>query len=253
MLLNDLDSYFRNLLPIDDMVSIDASLNGLQVERRDDVVTKIAFAVDACMETIRRSAEVEANMLFVHHGLFWGSHVAVRGSHYRRIRHLIENDIALYAVHLPLDLHPTLGNNAAMTEKLGMHDLEPFGEYGGVKIGFKGTLPEPLSIDGVIETLGFDRCRCTAVLPFGPNAIRRVGVVSGKAIREIDQAKDEGLDLFITGESSHTIYHYCLEEKINLLAAGHYQTETFGVKSVSKVVSGETDVETVFIDIPTGL
>ncbi len=253
MLLSDIDAYLRKTLSIDDYGSIDASLNGLQVEREKREVRKIAFAVDACMETIRRAAEEKADLLFVHHGFFWGQSIALRGSHYRRIKTLLEHDIALYAVHLPLDLHPTLGNNACMAEKLGLHDIEPFGEHQGLKIGWKGIVSEPCSLDTIIETLELDRNRCLAVLPFGPDNIKRIGIVSGKATREIDQVVEEGLDLYITGESTHTIYHYCMEEEINLLAAGHYQTETFGVYAVSELIENETDVETVFIDIPTGL
>lgn len=253
MLLADLDSYFRALLRIDETAGIDSSLNGLQVDRRNGEIARVAFAVDACMETFHRAVEASADVLFVHHGLFWGESLAVRRSHGRRLRCLLENDLALYAVHLPLDLHPQVGNNAGMALRLGLKAVEPFGVYHGLAIGCRGTMPEPAGLDDVIDRLGFDKAVCTALLPFGPQLCSSVGIVSGGATREFDQAVDEGLDLYITGDASHTIYHTAVEERVNVLCAGHYQTETFGVKAVAERLSCDHGVETMFIDVPTGL
>ena len=253
MQLTELDVLLTETLDITDFSRIDASLNGLQVERADAEVKRIACAVDACMETFVRAAAWKADVLIVHHGLFWGPSLAVRRSHYARIRFLMEHDIALYAVHLPLDTHASLGNNAGIARKLELDDVTPFGEYKGVRIGMKGRLPVNLSMDEVISKLEFDRDTCTAILPFGCNTVSTVGIVSGGGTHEIDQAVDERLDLYITGDASHTMYHYCLEESINLLCGGHYQTETFGVRSVADFLERETDLESTFIDVPTGL
>lgn len=132
---------------------------------------------------------------------------------YQRVRELLAGPLALYAAHLPLDLHAELGNNAALARQLKLKEIEPFGEYSGIKIGYKGILAEPLSLDAFIRRLGLSREECLAVLPFGKEEIRTVGIVSGGAASSLDvnQALDENLDLYLTGEVSHQIYHYCLE------------------------------------------
>ena len=253
MLLADLDDLLKTTFSLDEYAGIDNSRNGVQVERENQEIRTMCCAVDACFESIRRAKEMGADMLFVHHGLFWGRDLPLTGSHFKRISHLIKNDLALYAVHLPLDLHEDLGNNSGIAEKLGLAHRTPFGEYKGKKIGFKGVLSEPMTLDGIVDTLEFDREVCNAILDFGPDTISSVGIVSGGATHEISQAVDERLDLYITGESSHELYHFCLEENIHLLAGGHYQTETFGVKSLAEMLNSETDVDAQFIDIPTGL
>lgn len=253
MLLKELDTYFREIMDIDDLVRVDNSLNGIQVGRLDAEITKVAFAVDACMETFERVAASGANLLFVHHGLFWGANVRVTRSHYDRISHLISNDCALYAVHLPLDLHPEFGNNAGIAAALDLGDTETFGEYHGVKIGFKGTLSPPLSVAEVLERLKLDRDTCNSVLPFGKKKNATVGIVSGGGTREFQQAVDQNLDLYITGDASHTLYHQCLEEGVNLISGGHYQTEVWGVSLLMQRLQKDTGIPSVFIDVPTGL
>ena len=253
MLLGELDQFLNLTLDIPRLSSIDASLNGLQVSRTNQEIRRVACAVDASMETFKRAATVEADLLFVHHGLFWGASSALRRSHYSRVRFLIESELALYAVHLPLDLDESYGNNVQMAKRLGLAEIEPFGEYRGVKIGFKGRFPSPASIEDVLDLLRFDRGSCTATIPSGPARSSTVGIVSGGGTHEVEQAVSEELDLYITGDATHTMYHYCLEESINLLCAGHYQTETFGVRAIGELIQKETDIETTFIDVPTGL
>ena len=253
MQLRDLDRYLRDVISIDELLGADNSLNGVQVGELDADIERVAFAVDACMESFRRATEWNADLIFVHHGLFWGRSVAVTGSHYDRLKFLLDNACALYAAHLPLDMHPILGNNAVMAAKLGLADLVPFGEYHGVKVGFKGILPQEQSIDDVLAALALKRESCNAVLPFGKSAIRSVGIVSGGATRDTEQAIAENLDLYITGDASHEVYHLCLEEGINLICGGHYQTEIWGVSALSEKLNQDTGLDTCFIDIPTGL
>ena len=253
MKLRDFDRQLREILAIDELAHIDNSLNGVQVGRLDAEVRRIAFAVDACSESFRRAVEWNADLLFVHHGLFWGGSIAVTGSHFDRLKVLLDGGCALYAAHLPLDMHPELGNNASMAKKLGLVDLQPFGEYHGVKIGVKGSLDGAKTIDEVLVGLDFDRESCNAILPFGKLEIRTVGIVSGGATRETEQAIDENLDLYVTGDASHTVYHVCLEEGINLICGGHYQTEIWGVKALRDALGQDLKMETCFIDIPTGL
>jgi dinuclear metal center YbgI/SA1388 family protein len=253
MTLIGLDHWFRALLDMEKAQAADPSRNGIQVSRRNTEVVKVAFAVDACRETIRRASEWGADVLFVHHGIFWDRPVRLDGALYERVRLLVEKDIALYASHLPLDMHPEVGNNIAIARHLGLAGIAPFGEYKGLTIGFKGTLPAPLDLEGLIRKLTGGDPASTRFLPFGPSEIRSVGVISGGGSFEVAQAIAEGLDAYITGEPSHTIYHDCLESKIHAIFAGHYATETFGVRLLAERVSRETGLETRFIDVPTGL
>lgn len=258
MLLSEIDGYFRGLMRIDELSRTDISMNGIQISAGDGDpsvvnVKKAAFAVDACMETFARAVEQGADMLFVHHGLFWGKAVQVCGAHFRRLKYLIENNLVLYASHLPLDMHPQFGNNAGICASLGITDPEPFGDYHGLKIGFKGLLPEACSLDDVLDKLSLTADRALSVLPFGPKEIRRIAVVSGCAPDEVYQAMEEKADLYITGDASHQIYHPCLENRINLICGGHYHTETWGVKLLCERAAADLGLETVFIDVPTGL
>jgi dinuclear metal center YbgI/SA1388 family protein len=253
MRLAEFDMLVRRTLELEEFRGADAALNGLQVANSRGTVEKAAFAVDACLESIRLAAEWKADLLFVHHGLFWGRPLAVTGGHYLRLRAMIEADLALYAVHLPLDMHPELGNNAGLARRLALRGLEPFGEYRGTKIGFKGTLPEPMRLEQIVRKCCGGAEQGIRVLPFGPESVRTVGIVSGGAAEEALQAIEERLDLFITGEADHTIYHHCLEGGINVVFGGHYLTETAGVSLLGEKLGKETDVQTRFFDIPTGL
>jgi dinuclear metal center YbgI/SA1388 family protein len=252
MRLTELDRLLRGALELERAAQVDSALNGLQVANARGEAARVACAVDACLESIRRAVEWKADVLFVHHGLFWGKPQALTGFHYRRVRELCAGDCALYAVHLPLDAHPGLGNNAGLARRLGLREVQPFGEHRGLKIGCRGLLPEALSLQQV-ASLCCGAHPPLGLLPFGPQAIRAVGIVSGGASQDALQAIEEGLDLFITGEPSHMIYHACLEAGINALFAGHYLTEVWGVKNVGEWLSGEHGLATCFLDIPTGL
>ena len=252
MNLKELDSYFRSFLSIDALDGTDISRNGVQVENTGDI-TCIAFAVDACMEVFRRAKEAGAQMVFVHHGIFWGHEQAVTGSHYKRIKFLLDNNMALYAAHLPLDMHPELGNNAALAKAAGLTDLKPFGEFRGVKVGFKGTFQDPVTTEQVIERLGYDSSELLAYLSFGKEKNYTGAVITGGGEHDVDAAIDEDMDLYITGDAAHDVYHTCLENRINMISAGHYRTEVYGVQNVAKKTAEELSVKTLFIDVPTGL
>lgn len=253
MKLHELDAWMRARLDFDTFQKTDPGLNGIQVGRGDAEIAKVAFAVDACQESFMRAADWGADALVVHHGLFWGGQAAITGTHYDRIAFLCEKRLALYAMHLPLDAQPEFGNNAALAQELGLVDLQPFGAYRGAKIGWKGRLEASLTIEEVVIRLFGDHRATLARLPFGPADIRTVGIVSGGAADEAIQAIDEGLDLFVTGDASHEVYHRCLEAKINVIFGGHYQTEIWGVSRLAKRLAAETGLATRFIDVPTGL
>ncbi len=249
----EFDSFVRGVFDIEGLKNSDISLNGLQVERKNREIRKVAFAVDACMESFKRAVSIGVDLLFVHHGLFWGRPYRLTGSLYRRISFLMGNDLALYAVHLPLDIHPEYGNNAGIARSLGLESVEAFGEYHGIKIGLKGSLPDYKSLNEIVPLISDDNTKPIGILPFGVEKVKTIGVVSGGASEMVKQAIGEGLDLYITGDASHTVYHEALEGGINVVFAGHYATETWGVRLFKAKVEAELELETVFIDIPTGL
>lgn len=253
MLTKSLDAFFRDILDIDGFSPLDASLNGLQVDNDGADLNKIAFAVDATLETFKRTAASGAGMLFVHHGIFWGTPLRISGSHRQRVQFLLDHNIALYAVHLPLDQHPELGNNAALAECLGIVNPEAFGVYHGRKIGYRGTLAQPLTIEEAVKRIAFMDRPPLGVYPFGKEKSHTCAVVSGGAAGEAVQAIDEGIDLYITGEASHEIYHQVLEGRLNMIAGGHYSTEVWGVRRVMERCAAQLNLEVEFIDVPTGL
>ena len=256
MTLNQFVSYLDAILEPENFES-DISLNGVQVQNsdKDAPIKKIAFAVDACYETARQAIEHGADVLVVHHGLFWGKPVAINGPHYDLIKLMIENNLALYACHIPLDANKEVGNNYGLARKIGLSEdsLEGFGKWRGMTLGVKGSFENARTIDEIKSSLFGSGEKALSVLPFGKKLIKTVGIISGGAWEELDYAIEENLDLYITGEVSHQVYHQCLENKINFIAGGHYQTETMGVSLLKNLVEEETNLETVFIDVPTGL
>ncbi|MDR2210232.1 MAG: Nif3-like dinuclear metal center hexameric protein [Spirochaetaceae bacterium] len=248
-----LDNFFKSLLDIGEFGAIDSSMNGIQVDNDGSPIDKIAFAVDACLESFKRCAAAGAGMLFVHHGLFWGSPLALAGPHRGRLKYLMDHNIALYAVHLPLDQHPRLGNNAALAELLGIEDPQPFGVYHGKKIGYKGRLKDPLTVDDAVKAVSYLDRPPLGVYPFGKQLNETCAVISGGAAGEALQAIEEGVDLYVTGEAKHTVYHEALEGRLNMIAGGHYSTEIWGVRRVMEESAVQLNMTTEFLDIPTGL
>jgi dinuclear metal center YbgI/SA1388 family protein len=248
-----LDAWFRSMLDIEGFKDIDVSLNGVQVDNDGSEIKKIAFAVDANLETFKQAASCGSGLLFVHHGLFWGNALPVRGNHRKRLKFLLDHNIALYGAHLPLDQHPDLGNNAGLAELLGLKDVEPFGLYHGRKIGYKGVFPEALPIEEAVKRIGFRGRPPLGVFPFGKEKSKTCAVVSGGAAGEALQAIEEGIDLYVTGEASHSIYQEAQEGGLNMIAGGHYSTEVWGVRRVMERCVNELSLECEFIDAPTGL
>ncbi|MDR1352948.1 MAG: Nif3-like dinuclear metal center hexameric protein [Treponema sp.] len=253
MTTRQLDIFFRAILDIDGFSSIDNSLNGLQVDNDGAEIGKIAFAVDASLETFKRASLCGAGMLFVHHGLFWGKPEPVTGGLRARLQFLLDHNLALYAAHLPLDQHPEAGNNAALAELLGIEKPEPFGVYHGRKIGYKGKLKNALSVAEAVKRIRFGANEPLGVYPFGKKESFSCAVISGGAAQEVFQAIEEGVDLYVTGEISHSVYHHLFENNINMIAGGHYATETWGVRRLMEKSASELDADVEFIDVPTGL
>jgi dinuclear metal center YbgI/SA1388 family protein len=165
----------------------------------------------------------------------------------------LEHNLALYGVHLPLDQHPELGNNAGLAELLGIEKPEPFGLYHGRKIGYQGKLKKPLTIEEAVRCIAFQGHSPLGVYPFGEPESRTCAVVSGGAAMEAMDAIEAGIDLYVTGETSHEIYHQILEGHINMISGGHYATEVWGVRRVMERCAAELNIPVEFIDAPTGL
>jgi dinuclear metal center YbgI/SA1388 family protein len=253
MTTKELDSWFRTLLDPDALAGVDDSLNGMQVSRAGAEVSRVAFAVDASLEAIRRAAQGGAQLLFVHHGLFWGKAVRIEGFMRERIKLLLDSDLALWACHLPLDRHPEVGNNAVLADMLGLVDREPFGAYHGVQLGFSGRFARPIDLQTALARINPDGSPAACVIPAGPAAIETAAVVSGGAAFEVNEAIARGIDLYITGEASHSIYAAVVESRTSFVAAGHYRTEVHGVKAVATRLEREMGLETFFVELPTGL
>jgi len=231
----------------------DISHNGLQLEGPAKI-GRVAFAVDATIASFEKAVECKANLLVVHHGLLWKEPVKIIGPHFTRIKTLINGNCGLYASHLPLDLHPEVGNNAQIAKCLELVDLKPFGDYHGVMIGCGGSLKEPESLESLVNKFKISAgSEPLHVLAFGSDPVSRVAIVSGGAPEFAEAAAHEGYDTFITGDAQHQVYHTAREYGINLIFGGHYATETFGVKALEKKVREVFELETVFLDVPTGL
>ena len=248
---DDLVTYLNDYLRVKTIK--DDSNNGLQVEGAGEV-TRLAFAVDASLAACQEAAEAGAQMLIVHHGLFWGKPLMVTGIHYRRLKRLFEADLSLYGAHLPLDLHEKVGNNAVLARWLNLEEVTPFGEYQGAPVGMAGRLPATISLgDFATQVEKVLEEQIIQIWPFGPPDASRVGIVSGGAAFLLDQAAAAGVDVYLTGEVSHGSYHSAHELGLNVVFGGHYATETAGLKALAGHLADKFDLETVFLDLPTGV
>lgn len=241
---------------LDDYLAIDAysdpSLNGLQVEGKPEV-HKIAVAVDSSLKTFEQAAEVGADMLIVHHGLFWGKPLALRGPHKKRLQFLLENNISLYAAHIPLDAHKEVGNNWGLARLLGMAELQDFGSWQGKAIGVRGRFPNPITLRELADTVEKQLGESVLVHAGGKLEIGSLGIISGAAARDVVTAAEAGLDAFLTGEPKHDCFHDPFEYGINALYAGHYVTETVGVNLLAEKLYEEFQLPGEFLLLPTGL
>ncbi len=228
----------------------DRANNGLQVENQGSV-SRIAATVDASLTTVRLAVDAGADLLLVHHGLFWGPSHPWTGKRYELLRVLLENNLAVYSSHLPLDLHPRLGNNALICSALGLRSLKPFFFHHGQFVGFQAR--RSLTRGELARRLQKAVGAKPFLIPAGPPTCRRIGVVSGGAGSDLKSAADEGVDTFVTGEGPHWTYALAEEFGMNVFYAGHYATETFGVKALAAQLSREFKVPWVFLDHPTGL
>ena len=225
------------------------AVNGLQVENSGSV-TRIGAAVDASTRTFKAAAERGVDLLLVHHGLFWPGIQPITGGFRRQIALLLERDIALYSVHLPLDMHPLVGNNAQLATALELRDPQPFAEMKGQLVGLKSRTA--LSRDELVRRLEHSLAGPVKLFASGPAVTACIGVITGGGGSEIYAATRDGVDTFITGEAPHWVVVAAEELGVNLLLGGHYATETFGVKALAAHLSERFAIPWEFIAAPTG-
>lgn len=248
--LREISSYCDTLLKTAETEDYSGALNGLQVENRGSV-SRIAAAVDASLATVKLAIAEKADLLIVHHGLFWGPSHPWTGTRYRLLRELLDNNLSVYSSHLPLDAHPKLGNNAQLSAALGFKNPKPFFFDHGQHIGLQ--VMAKVSRDDLVRRLTKAVGGLVKLLPGGPEQCRRVGIVTGGAGAELKKAAEEGVDTFITGEGPHWTYALAEDAGINVLYAGHYATEVFGVKALAAHLSKRYGLPWSFVDHPTGL
>jgi len=235
----------------------DAALNGLQLANRSGRVTKVACAVDFSATTVSGAIDQGANLLVVHHGMFWRGQHALVGRAYARLATAISADLAVYSSHIPLDLHPRLGNNVLLARELGLEPHGTFGRYKGTEIGVRGE--SDLATSVILDRLrGFAERFATTVVhtPFSPQRrTRRWAIITGAGAspQTLSEAAERGVDTFIVGEGTHHTAVDAIESGLALMYAGHYATETLGVRALAAELQARFDVATAFVDVPTGL
>jgi len=243
-------SYLDRYLRTSEVPDAPNALNGLQLAN-GGTISRVTAAVDLCDATVQMAAQQGADLLLVHHGLFWGGLQRLTGRAYRRVAGLIRHNIALYSAHLPLDVHPEVGNNAVLAHRLGVARRGEFGEEYGMRIGVWGEVDIPRAV--LAQRLGEVVGGQPRLMPFGPERVRRVGIVTGAAGSMIGQAAAQGLDTYITGDGAHHTFFDAEELGLNVFYAGHYATETFGVKALAERLCTEFDLPWTFLDHPTDL
>ncbi len=227
----------------------DASHNGLQVGN-SGAIRRVCVGVDASMDFFTQAARQRADLLICHHGLSWGDSLRrITGINYRRLKFLLDHDMALYACHLPLDAHPVLGNNAGIAKAFELRNIQPFGDYHGMTIGCRGALPRSLPYERFKKRARAVFGSPLQTMDFGKPTVRSVAIVSGGAADQVAEAGDAGIDVYISGEPKLSAWHLAQEYAIHAVFAGHYATETFGVKAVASLLTQRLGLKTRFLDM----
>lgn len=248
--LSDIVTYTDRFLRIREVGDWDNALNGLQIENSGRA-TRIGAAVDVSIPVLTEAEKKNVDFLIVHHGLFWPGLQPVTRLLRRQLQLAFETDMALYSAHLPLDIHPKIGNNAQLVAALGLKSAQPFLEEKGQPVGLK--VRASVSRSALVHKLRKALNGPVKVFDFGAKRTCAIGIVTGAAGSEIYRIADEGIDTFITGEAPHWAAVAAEELGMNLLLGGHYATEVFGVKALAAHLSTRFRMPWEFIDHPTGL
>ncbi|MBT8335327.1 MAG: Nif3-like dinuclear metal center hexameric protein [Gemmatimonadetes bacterium] len=251
--LESIVAYADELLDVAAFPDYSVALNGLQVEGDGRPIERIVSAVDASEAVIREAVDREADLLIVHHGLFWGGLRPITGRHHRKLRHLVDSGLAVYSVHLPLDGHGEIGNAVLLARAIGVEPEGPFGSYEGRAIGWRAGLEPSVSPDDLASRVCAAVGGPVRVLGSGPEAIRSIGIVTGAGAGFMEEAATQGLHAVITGEAAHHHFADAHELGLHLLLAGHYATETFGVRALGSHLADRFGLTVEFLDHPSGL
>jgi dinuclear metal center YbgI/SA1388 family protein len=247
---SELVDYLDNYLRIAEIR--DYGPQGLQIEGREEV-QRIVGLVDAHQPCVEAALAQGADLMLVHHGIFWGTPKLLRGGYGTLVRTFLNADLNLYAAHLALDAHPEVGNNAELARRLGLEVKGWWGNANGVKLAVLAQASQPVTLDDLVARFEQEVGPVKLVQPNGPRRIQRVGILSGFGARDIDEAARLGCDLYLTGETSHAQYYDAFNAGINVIYGGHYTTETVGVQALGKHLQEKFGIEFTFIDLPTGL
>ena len=238
------------LLEVAGIPDYPGALNGLQLQGGAEI-GKVAAAVDASLPVVRDAVAAGVDLLIVHHGMFWSGAQPIVGGLHEKLKLAMDAGLAIYSCHIPLDVHPELGNNALLAKSIGMESAEPFFDWKGIKLGLKAAVGGSLlDLAGKVESAVGSKVHVCAG---GKCEAGVVGVITGGAGGEIHAIAAQGIDTFVTGEGPHWSYTAAQELGINVVYGGHYATETFGVKALAKRLAAELGVDQVFLDHPTGL
>lgn len=250
--LQTLSDYIARELRIPILPDYSGAMNGLQLQNRSGTVVRLLAAVDASLPVFRKAAALPGpSVLLVHHGLFWKGAQMISGAMFEKLQLAMDAGLVLYSAHLPLDVHPTLGNNACLAAALGLTETEPFFDWKGMPLGLRAKAD--LSREDLTTRLREAVGGPVHVCPGGPERVREIGLITGGAGSEVSAIAATGVDTFITGEGPHWSYPAAEEAGINVLYGGHYATETFGVKALAAHLSETFGLPWEFIDHPTGL
>lgn len=250
MELRELVDYLDEYLRVSDVPDYPNALNGLQVGS-DRPVSRVTVAVDASERAIDRATALGSEFLIVHHGLFWDGLLPVTGARYRKLKRCLDAGLAVYSSHIPLDLHPDVGNSAVLARALDIKLEGTWADYRGVEIGVWGGLE--LTREGLAARLDELLGTRVRMIPGGPERLERVGVVTGAGGGMIREAIKTELDALVTGEGAHHTYFEAMEGGINVYYGGHYATETWGVRALGAHLEQRFGLPWEFLDLPTGM
>jgi dinuclear metal center YbgI/SA1388 family protein len=250
MMRADLVAYLNEYLRIEEIR--DYGPQGLQIEGRGEV-NRIVGTVDAQMPCAVEAVARGADLLLVHHGIFWGPSQPLRNAFGSLVRTYINADLNLYAAHLALDAHPEVGNNAELARRLGLEVVEHWGTVNGVDLAVLAVDLHGAKLDYLVDRFEQLVGPVKLVQPHGPRIVKRVGIMSGSGAKSIQEAKDLGCDLYITGETSHAHFYDALNAGINVLYGGHYTTETVGIQALGNHLQERFELEFEFVDLPTDM
>ncbi|MBT5022365.1 Nif3-like dinuclear metal center hexameric protein [Candidatus Woesearchaeota archaeon] len=243
--LKKIEEFLNKTLEIDKFSS-DVSHNGLQVQGNDEI-KNICFCVDASMDFFKKAKKENCDLLIVHHGMFWNKKETITGHIYKKVKFLIDNNMSLYACHLPLDAHLKYGNNSNILRILGAKIKEK------IDVGYVGELNKSIDLKKLVEKINDKLDTRCKLICYGKKKIKNIAVISGGAPWNVFDTFEKNIDVYITGDIAHGVYHPTKESKMNFISAGHYATETVGVKALMPLLEKKFKVKTVFIDVPTGL